>query len=147
MPSAGDIVHASDAIQDTWTTYNPTLTSSGTAFSLGNGTISGRYTQAGSLVWVHVKVTMGSTTTFGTGFYRVTLPVAPDVDEQIGAVAFDNSSGLRYPGQAWIITSSTSGDNMRIAIGSGSTSGLGATSPFTWASSDVLLLNGCYKAA
>jgi hypothetical protein len=147
MPNAGDIVHANDVIQDDWTTYTPQLTSTGTAFSLGNGIVSGRYTQAGSVVWVNIKVTMGSSTTFGTGFYRVTLPVAPEVDELLGVVAADSSSGFRYPGQARMITASASGDNMRLAIGAGTNSGLGATTPFTWAQDDVLIISGSYKAA
>jgi hypothetical protein len=60
---------------DAWQAYTPAWTSTGTAPSLGNGTITGRYTQIGKTVFGSAVLTMGSTTTFGTGTYRLSLPV------------------------------------------------------------------------
>lgn len=61
-----------------WTSYTPTWTAAGTAPSLGNGTISGRYRRSsgGDLVYVEFLLIMGSTTTYGTSFYSFSLPVA-----------------------------------------------------------------------
>ncbi|MFI8297278.1 hypothetical protein ACIGCZ_15195 [Streptomyces nigra] len=57
-----------------WTAYTPTWTSTGTAPSLGNGTILGRYMKIGRTVICHINMTAGSTTTYGTGNYNWSLP-------------------------------------------------------------------------
>ena len=57
-----------------WTAYTPTWTSSGTAPAIGNGTLQGSYLQVGKLVYTHIYWKAGSTTTFGTGVYFLSLP-------------------------------------------------------------------------
>ncbi|SED27286.1 hypothetical protein SAMN05216532_4024 [Streptomyces sp. 2231.1] len=59
-----------------WTVYTPTWTASTTNPSLGNGSITGRYMKIGRSVFVHIQLTMGSTTTFGSGNYNFSLPFA-----------------------------------------------------------------------
>jgi hypothetical protein len=59
-----------------WTAYTPAWTTSGTAPSLGNGTLTGRYMKIGRTVIVHINFIAGSTTTFGTGNYNFTVPFA-----------------------------------------------------------------------
>jgi hypothetical protein len=54
--------------------YTPVLTTSGTAPSLGNGTITGVYSRAGTVIIAEVDFTVGSTTTLGTGELRFSLP-------------------------------------------------------------------------
>ncbi|MGZ4521938.1 MAG: hypothetical protein ACXVXO_00760 [Mycobacteriaceae bacterium] len=54
--------------------YTPVLTTSGTAPSLGNGTITGVYSRAGTVIIAEVEFTVGSTTTLGTGDLRFSLP-------------------------------------------------------------------------
>lgn len=51
-------------------------TSSGTAPAIGNGVRTGRYVQVGKRVTFQWKILFGSTTTFGTGVYGFSLPVA-----------------------------------------------------------------------
>jgi hypothetical protein len=128
-----------------WTSYTPTWSATGTAVSLGNGTITGKYMRQGSLVKVKIVLTMGSTTTYGTGFYRFTLPVTPAVDGVLPGCAQDISAARRYRLAAHIVLASTSGDNMRIACDDGLTNGAGPTAPFTWANTDVLVLDGEYE--
>lgn len=60
---------------DAWTAYTPTITADGGGFSLGNGTISGRYKQLGKTVYFHVKFIYGSTTNPGSGHWNFSLPV------------------------------------------------------------------------
>jgi hypothetical protein len=49
-------------------TYTPTWTAaSGTAPAIGNGSLTGRYTQIGSLCHVLIKIYFGSSSTFGNG--------------------------------------------------------------------------------
>src|SRR5688572_28327966 len=63
------------AIGDPWTAYTPTWTGTGTNPAIVNGTIGGRYLQAGKLVIGNFQIVMGSSTTFGTGSWLVGLPV------------------------------------------------------------------------
>lgn len=57
--------------------YTPTWTSSGTAPAIGNGTITGQYSRQGKMADVLIKMTLGSTSTAGTGTYYWSLPFAP----------------------------------------------------------------------
>jgi hypothetical protein len=59
-----------------WTAYTPTWTSSGTAPAIGNGTLQGSYLRVGKLVYGHIYWKAGSTTTYGTGLYFFSLPLA-----------------------------------------------------------------------
>lgn len=65
--------------QSAWTSYSTTWSSTGTAVSLGNGTLVSRYAKVGRLVSVRINLWGGSTTTWGTGSYAFTLPFAADV--------------------------------------------------------------------
>jgi hypothetical protein len=59
-----------------WTAYTPTWQASGTAPSLGNGLLEGRYRYLDDRsVAVRIRLQPGSTTTFGTGNYMFRLPV------------------------------------------------------------------------
>ena len=57
-----------------WITYTPVWTSSGTAPVIGNGTLTGGYRRIGQQVDFWLEFTAGSTTTFGTGSWRFSLP-------------------------------------------------------------------------
>lgn len=69
---------------DHWaTTYTPTLTSGGTVPVLGDGQITGRVSRSGSTVRVTIELTVGATTTLGTGDIRFSLPTfAPNYNEK-----------------------------------------------------------------
>jgi len=57
-----------------WTTYTPTWSAATTAPSLGNGTIIGRHLKVGRRCTAAWILTIGSTTTFGSGAYSFSLP-------------------------------------------------------------------------
>ncbi len=57
-----------------WQDYTPAWTSSGTQPSLGNGTIVGRYLHIGDMVMARFLLTIGSTSTNGSGDYRISMP-------------------------------------------------------------------------
>lgn len=147
MPLAGETIVASDAVPDATTSYTPVWSSSGTAVSLGNGTITGDYLQVGAMVWVRIVLTMGSTTTYGTGFYRLSLPATPTTDSLIPGYVDDTSVARRYRLVARITTASASGDNMRMACDDGTSGGVGQTTPITWATGDTLIVSGWYCTA
>ena len=59
-----------------WTSYTPTWTAIVTNPVIGNGTIQAAYIQIGKIVFVRVTITGGTTTTWGSGGYAFSLPVA-----------------------------------------------------------------------
>jgi hypothetical protein len=61
----------------TKTSYTTTWgVASGTAPSLGNGTLTAVYSRIGNFVYFAINLVAGSTTTFGSGIYTFTLPFA-----------------------------------------------------------------------
>jgi len=131
-----------------WTVYTPIWTASVTNPSIGNGTIVGRYKQIGKTTFVSMKLTMGSSTTFGSGNWHVTLPVtAVNTDAVILNTVFYQSSGSHfYQGMSWTVAYPT---YVILVVNQGATESLGVTDtiPFTWASGDTLTITGSYEAA
>lgn len=132
------------AIGDAWSAYTPAWSSTGTAPVIGNGTISGQYIQAGKLVIGEFSILMGSTTTFGTGTYSVTVPVAiggPTILKPAGiGIALDGSTFyhrvLHSVGSATVVTLSDD-DGTRVS----------GTVPFTFATADRITGSFYYQAA
>lgn len=145
MPLAGEILRASDPVQDDWTSYTPVWTCVTSAPSLGNGTLTGEYNQSGDIVFFAITLTAGGTTTFGTGPFLFSLPSVPELDSIFAGVAFDSSTNARYPAVGVIILASADGANMRIAVDAGAGSTIQSSVPFTWASGDKLSLRGFYR--
>lgn len=78
-------------------TYVPVWGSSGTAPTLGNGTLVGNYTYDGSFIDFDVTLTLGSTSAVGTGNYTLTVPVAPiAARHSFNGWLLDASTGNRY---------------------------------------------------
>lgn len=63
--------------------------------SIGNGSVSSYYIKHGNLVTVSFELTIGTTTTAGTGLYSVSLP-------------FANTGSIGFVGSAYFQDSSTS---------------------------------------
>lgn len=135
-----------NAIGDPWTAYTPAWTGLTINPVIGNGSLAGAYTQAGKLVNFRVAITMGSTTTYGTGQWRLTLPVLP--------LAFrwtflgDAVAGGAFPIRGiWdsalgVLTLATPG-----TTAGGADRTVNATSPGTWATGHTLFISGTYEAA
>lgn len=130
------------AIGDPWTAYTPVLSN----WAKGNGTLVGKYMQAGKLIHYSIKFTAGSTSTF-SGNVQITLPFA---------VAGADGSAFAFPvGQAGLVDSSGTARGYRTAISTGTTVNLRAedgtnvngTVPWTWATGDIIEINGSYEAA
>ena len=133
-----------DANAGTWQSYTPTWTASTTNPSIGNGTLSGRYFQIGKLVYCQFTMRAGSTTTFGSGLWRFSYPVAPVGTSanlyQVGSVHAADSGTANYNG----ITQYAGATYMSLIINNNWVS---ATAPFTWANGDYLEVNTIYEAA
>lgn len=131
--------------------YTPTWTAATTNPVLGNGTIAGRWQQFGKWVHFSAEIVMGSTTTYGAGAWTVSLPVQARASSRIGltGLLIDQSAGTRYQAFAYWAGPSTGmvityfgvvGANVQsIAVDN--------TSPFTWANTDTLMIQGTYEAA
>lgn len=125
-----------------WTTYTPTWAAGGGNPAIGNGTIIGRYIQVGSLVHVHVEVTAGSTTTFGTGFWTFTLPFNQAAFGYIGMVmCSDVSAGNFYPGFSFYNSANS------VSLVTAATPGAQFTSgaPVAWANGDVIRFDHIFE--
>jgi hypothetical protein len=123
--------------------YNPTWTGSSTNPSIGNGTIAGRYMRHGKTVTVTISITAGTTTTYGSGFWSLSLPFTADTTiSHIGSAQIaDSSVPTIFTGNVINLTSTT------VSIYSHNTSSaVGATVPMTWANTDTLRLTFTYEA-
>ena len=128
--------------QGAWTAYTPTWAATGTAVSLGNGTVTGKYMKVGRRVDVSVTLTAGSTTTFGTGVWTFTLPFTAVGVSFFGVGrAFDTGVNT-YNVTCGIETSTT----MALATTASPIAYVGPTNPFTWASTDILHANLSYES-
>ena len=133
---------ALEALSDPRTAFTPAWKSTGTAPALGNGTITGRYVQVGKYVTYSGKLTMGSTTTFGTGVYQISLRCLRSTPT--ASVARRRSVPHPLPIPASRTSAGTSLLKFFGDTGVGQYTNL---IPFTWAANDVLLWSITYEAA
>jgi hypothetical protein len=137
------IVQQEQSLQDLKVSYLPVWTGSGSAPSVGNGTIDGVYSQVGKVVRFRIRLVLGSTSVVAsTGDWTFTLPVAADIDSTGSAYAKDVSAPARYAGGLEFPTTTT----VRVFVSGGNTF-WGVTTPFTWASTDILVISGSYWTA
>lgn len=129
-----------------WITYTPTWTGSTTNPSIGNGTLTGRYRRptGSDLVHADIRIAMGSTTTYGSGFWMISLGVTPSTASQNAmvevAAIIDASTGGTYPGAGRIFTG-------LLVVGTPSGGLVNPTTPMTWATSDELRISLFYEPA
>lgn len=130
-----------------WQDYTPTWTAASSNPSIGNGSLQGRYIQAGDLVHWHLYLYIGSTTTFGSGNWRLGLPVtSAGAGLFLRGHALIHDSGSTYwHGHARYSSTTT------VIVSVGKESGGGAECesswPMAWASGDSLRISGTYEAA
>jgi hypothetical protein len=118
------------------TSYTATWTASVNP-AIGDGSIAGAFQRKGENCFFDLKVTMGGTTTYGTGIWLFTLPYTASRDQQVTAIAFDAGGPYTVAGR---ILGGT--NTMRVAGVAGVL--VQSTVPFTWASGDVLQVSGEY---
>ncbi|MFD5384235.1 hypothetical protein ACFWMG_04560 [Streptomyces sp. NPDC127074] len=138
-----------------WATFTPTWTvSSGTNPSLGNGTLAGRYWRHGSHITGTINLTIGSTTSLGSGNYFWQLPTNISSSGLIGACAAQilTAAGPRWGGQGVVSSTDTNriGAYMPNTAGDCSlirTSASKASPSGAFVSGDQLRLTFQYEAA
>jgi hypothetical protein len=134
------------ALTSAQASYAPTWSTTGTAPALGDGSLSGGYTRLGNLGLVFFRIAFagGTTTTYGTGGWRFTLPDNPaqptNMDYNWAGTIID--SGTYYPAPSVFV-----GPNL-VAPNTGSPmTAVTVTSPMTWANTDRLFIHGWYWSA
>lgn len=127
-----------NALAGTWNAYTPTVS----GWTLGNGTVSGRYLQFGYLVGVSATIAVGSTTSVGTTYLDLTLPVSARAYTNVGAHCVIGSA--RY-----LLTGYAASATMRLwSVGtSGAFTNFSSSVPGTWASGDDVYINAWYEAS
>lgn len=128
-----------------YSAYVPTWTSTGTLPALGNGTILGRYAQFGKFTHAWIILTMGSTTTFGTGNYIFSTPVAVHASTPLNFPLGRGVSvrGSVYPAEALVTTG-----GIGLAVPAQPVvSFVGPTIPATFVSGDSIQIQVTYEAA
>src|SRR5574343_457757 len=125
---------------ESWVSFTPAFT----GFTLGNGTATGRYKRLGKTIIVSCKVTIGSTSVFGTSFnFEYTnLPNVRDNRAELSKVTIrDVSTGNNYPCDKIF--------KQIVCYNAASTylgySSLSSTIPFTWATGDEIYINLLYE--
>lgn len=132
------------------TTYTPVWTTAGTAPSLGNGSISGKYSLIGKQCVVRIFQKWGSTTNNGTGIFQWSLPITPvtgvDVsDGMVGSAYLGVGSG--YPGIALMQTGSANPNKVILFGCTGAAQAITGTVPVTWNSGSYVLATLTYQVA
>lgn len=132
--------------------FTPVLTGSGTAPVLGNGLLTGRSVSVGKLITAHYNFVAGSTTTFGSSSFRLSLPVpsfAHPTNTALGGWFYIEDAGTAgYMALPRFVTTTT----LELVIHSAATNGLlagvvGATTPFTFGNGDIIRGYVTYEAA
>jgi hypothetical protein len=123
--------------------YTPSLTSGGTAPSLGDGTLVGYASRNGTTVNVNIILTLGSTTTLGSGQLRFSLPTwAPNSNGyvQVCGTTLMVAGGVNYTGVAQII-----GSAQYIRLFRDTSGSVTFNSPATFTTGDVIFIDAEYE--
>ena len=152
--SAGAILTASQLntyLPQTWTAYTPTWTAATANPVLGNGTIVGSSGRAGGTIFGSIRLTLGSTTTTGTGAWRFTLHVAAagaTTTPLVSAGQLTDTGTAFWPVYcARLVTFDTIDIGCPTASGDARLTTVGSGTPFTWVSTDILYVSFAYEAA
>jgi hypothetical protein len=129
-----------------WQEYTPVWTSADGNAALGNGFVEGRYKKIGKVVHVYIYVGFGSSTTFGSGEYKVSLPVAGrSVGQAMLSLVMHDVGTRLYNSLAHNIYS-TYGTNVSSVTLFWDTGVVTHSAPFTWTDGDYFVITGTYEA-
>jgi hypothetical protein len=123
--------------------YTPVLGSGGVAPSLGDGGLTGNFSRNGAETRLTINLTIGTTTSLGTGGLTFTLPQQRwSTDIAVGGTVIinDASSGLLYTGVCQI-----AGNALTLSILRDTTGSITFNSPITFATGDTIRLDMTYS--
>ena len=121
--------------------YTPTWTADTTNPVLGNGTLAGRFAQIGKFIHLQIVLTIGSTTTLGSGTWYFSFPVTSEGSLFVGGgKAVDTSAGIASP--IFPEPSTTSLFRMLYVVQATAAYGVVThAAPIPWASGDQIFVN------
>lgn len=125
-----------------WTSYTPVWSAITTPPTLGNGTLTGSYLKVGKTVFFDIRLTIGSTTTLGSGAYKFGLPVAPASIAIHATATLSNPGGEGFVGQT---DTSTSGGQTIFFLYDGTAALSNTNAKLTTGA--VLAIAGMFQAA
>lgn len=124
--------------------YNFQWLGSSTNPAIGNGQVSAVYNVSGAMVDVSIFIQMGSTTTFGSGFWEFTLPyqVSSASFRGAGNARSHNSGVADELGMCFINSVGNPSNFTAASVANGNN--FSSAVPHTWKSTDYLELNFRY---
>ncbi len=136
-----------DAFRFDWNVYTSVWSAVTNPVALGNGSLKGKYVQRGKLVRAKISFTAGSTTTFGTGGWRFSLPVPAKIGgtediADLGIARLSDASPVTTRIAVVRVASST-----LFALDTEGLGGVDFDTPWVWANGDSLILAITYEAA
>lgn len=141
-------IDATTKMSGAWTDYAVAWTSSGTQPAIGNGVLIGSYSKIGRTVNLKIRIKMGSTTTYGTGYYSFSLPVTAAAayndatsGGEIGS-AFFLDTGVAWRDGFSVIQTTTTLACYHVSVGQ-----VSATGPHTWGNTDEWNMSITYESA
>lgn len=123
-----------------WPEYTATWSSaSNPQPAIGNGTVKAWARRDGSIGWVQFAITPGSTTTYGTGAWALSLPTgwnaASETNRyQRGVLMLNDTGTAVYDGHCYVVPG---GAAILLRYGS-PWSNVQSNQPFTWTNGDFL---------
>jgi hypothetical protein len=143
ITDSSNVSYVSDLRNVPFQTYTPAWTAVTANPSLGDGTLQGYYSRRGRLVTATVRLAMGSTTTYGTGAWYITLPFAASTSiPQQGSCVMVDAGTTNYLG---VVQPLQDGTARALVFANAAANNIGAAVPHTWASTDELRFTITYS--
>lgn len=135
-----------------WTAYVPTWgTTGGSGSTIGNGSLSGRFQQVGRTVNFKAQITMGSTTTYGTSQWTLSLPVSAVSTNSLRTIVYgrvyDNSPANSYLALGHVLPADVDTVLLEAQSTVAGTDAMRQNFPIIFASGDLVTIAGSYEAA
>jgi hypothetical protein len=127
-----------------WTTFTPTVTGN-SAFTLGNGTLTGRYVKVGKTITAVVHLVCGTTTVLPTTYTIFQVPLTAANTYSVGSSIYEDSGGSNYTGQVGFF--GTGQFLPYTPTATAASDFVSGTKPFTWGTGDVIRFTITYEAA
>jgi hypothetical protein len=141
LPIIDNSANARNLLESWMQSYVPSLTSGGTAPSLGNGTITGTYVRGGATTTITGELVLGTTTTLGTGGLSISLPMTKQTaDVFVGGTVYMNRGGTIYSGFMQIAGSAATASLLRDTTGS-----VTFNSPGVFATGDIIRWSATFR--
>lgn len=134
------------AVSEAWTGWTPTWTASSSSPAIGDGIIGGAYLRVEKWVMFRATIIMGGSTTYGSGGWRLSLPVAPKTDIRWRFLAEALNAGTAQYTCAGVYDG-TSGSVAALFLAGNPDSAITSSAPFSWGTGDTLSMQGYYEAA